>query len=85
MGPKPYSTESKIYNVTIKITSGSAAGAGTSKGSTNGAGTAGFGAACAAAESGGRQSRLFMVSDNKRGWWRLFSSKKLKRPFHRSP
>ena len=51
----------------MKTTSGSAAGAGTSKGSTNGAGTAGFGAACAAAGGGGRQSRLFVVTNEAGG------------------
>ena len=49
-----YPTQSKIDNVTTKITSGSATGAGTCKGSTTGAGAAGFGAAGAAAGGGGK-------------------------------
>ena len=49
-----YPTQSKIDNVTTKITSGSATGAGTSKGSRTGTGAGGFGAAGAAAGGGGR-------------------------------
>ena len=70
--------------MTTKITSGSAAGAGTSKGSTTGAGAAGFGAAGAAEGSGGKAGSSWSAIA-KRSWWRLFSSKKLKRHFHRTP
>ena len=70
--------------MTTKITSGSAAGAGMSKGSTTGAGAAGFGAAGAAAGGGGKAGSSWSAIA-KQSWWRLFNSKKLKRPFHRTP
>ena len=61
-------TQSKIDNVTTKITSGSAAGAGTSKGSTTGAGAAGFGAAGAAAGGGGKAGSSAWSAIAKRSW-----------------
>ena len=51
----------------MKITSGSAAGAGTSKGSTTGAITAGFGAAGAAAGGGGKAGSSRSAITNEAG------------------
>ena len=51
----------------MKITSGSAAGAGTSKGSTTGAETAGFGAAGAAAGGGGKAGSSRSAITNEAG------------------
>ena len=53
--------------MTTKITSGSAAGAETSKGSTTSAGTAGFGAVNAAAGGGGKASSSWSAIANKAG------------------
>ena len=62
-----YPTESTFGNLTMKITSGSAAGAGTSKGSTTGAETAGFGAAGAAAGGGGKAGSSRSAITNEAG------------------
>ena len=65
-----YPTQSKIDNVTTKITSGSAARAATSKGSTTATGIAGFGAAGAEAGGGGKAGSSWSAIA-KRTWWRL--------------
>ena len=51
----------------MKITSGSDAGVGMSKGSTTGAGTARFGAAGAAARGGGKASSSWSAIANEAG------------------
>ena len=53
--------------MTTKITSGSAAGAGTSKGSTTGAGTTGLGAAGAAGGGGGKAGSSWSPIANEAG------------------
>ena len=53
--------------MTTKITSGSAAGVGRSKGSTTGAGNAGFGAAGAEAGGGGKAGSSWSAIANEAG------------------